>query len=366
MKLCCIFNTPSIYRESIYKLINKTYECHWYFEDTDNRLKTFDTKLLSRVSILHSKKLGAFYWVKGTIKLLYNNEYNHYLMMGHSRCLSTLCFLLIKKFFFPHKKTYLWTHGFYGKESRIDFFWKKLFFNLANELFIYGNYACELMVSIGFKPEKLHAIHNSLNYDIQLYLRNKIRHTDIYQSHFGNTNYTIVFIGRLTIIKNLGLLLKAIANLKQKDLFYNLVLIGDGTEKEYLLSLSKELNIVSQIWFYGACYDERTNAELIYNADLCVSPGNVGLTAMHSMMFGCPVITHNDFAHQMPEFEVIKPNITGNFFEKDNIESLADAISKWFKTNGNCREHIRKECYKIIDSEWNPIYQINIIKSTIK
>lgn len=56
-----------------------------------------------------------------------------------------------------------------------------------------------------------------------------------------------------------------------------------------------------------------TNAEFIYNADLCVSPGNVGLTAMHSLVFGCPVITHNCFEWQMPEFEAIQPGITGDF-----------------------------------------------------
>lgn len=37
------------------------------------------------------------------------------------------------------------------------------------------------------------------------------------------------------------------------------------------------------VWFYGSCYDEQTNAELIYNADMCVAPGNVGLTAIHAM-----------------------------------------------------------------------------------
>ena len=56
----------------------------------------------------------------------------------------------------------------------------------------------------------------------------------------------------------------------------------------------------------GECYSEETNAKLIYNADLCVAPGNIGLTAIHVMMFGCPAITHNDFKWQMPEFEAIK------------------------------------------------------------
>lgn len=36
MKLCCIFNIPSLYREKIYKEIDKEYDCEWYFEEEDN------------------------------------------------------------------------------------------------------------------------------------------------------------------------------------------------------------------------------------------------------------------------------------------------------------------------------------------
>ena len=43
--------------------------------------------------------------------------------------------------------------------------------------------------------------------------------------------------------------------------------------------------------FQGAVFDE-SNSELIYHSDLCVSPGNVGLTAIHSLTYGVPVATH--------------------------------------------------------------------------
>ena len=142
--------------------------------------------------------------------------------------------------------------------------------------------------------------------------------------------------------------------------------IGNGSEYGKLKSLVDHLNITDQVWFYGACYDERTNAELIVNADLCVAPGNVGLTAMHSMVFGCPVISHNDFKWQMPEFESIIQGKTGDFFEKDNIDSLCDTISKWFTNMGNKREKVRQNCFDEIDLQWNPYYQMKIIQSIIK
>lgn len=365
-KLCCIFNTPSLYRESIYRCIEGEYDCDWYFEDTNNKLKTFDTSQFNSVSYLHARTLGPFYWVNGILKLLRKKEYKQYLMMGHSRNLSTLCFLLIKTLFFPHKKAYLWTHGLYGKESCLEYLWKKMLLGLADELMIYGDYACSLMKEAGFNPKKLHAIHNSLSYDVQLQLRKQMEVSNIYKNHFGNNNSVIVFIGRLTTVKKLHMLVQAIALLKKRDSLYNVAFIGDGSEMAELKRLSKNLGIESQIWFYGACYDERTNAELIYNADLCVAPGNIGLTAIHVLMFGCPVITHDNFSYQMPEFEVVKPNKTGNFFKKDNLESMADKIDAWFATNKNLRERVRKECYKEIDTKWNPKYQMKILQSVIE
>jgi glycosyltransferase involved in cell wall biosynthesis len=287
--------------------------------------------------------------------------------MGHSRNLSTFTFTLLKRLFYPQKRIYLWTHGFYGKESRIERIWKKLLLGLADDLFIYGDYACNIMKEkYGFKEEKLHPIHNSLEYDIQAKLRNEIKPSSVYANHFQNNNPTIIFIGRLTTVKKLHMLVQAIADLKAKSEEYNLVFVGDGPVRHDLEQQASQLGVSNQIWFYGACYDEKENAELVYNADLCVAPGNIGLTSIHALMFGCPAISHNDFAYQMPEFEAIKEGITGSFFLRGNQQSLNDTICNWFTQTGYDREVIRKACYDEIDNNWNPNYQMNIIKGVIK
>ena len=130
--------------------------------------------------------------------------------------------------------------------------------------------------------------------------------------------------------------------------------------------MATELGLEKNVWFYGPCYDEKELSGLIFNADLCVSPGNVGLTAMHTMVFGTPVLTHNDFPHQMPEFEAIHEGETGAFFTLDNIQSLADGISKWFVQKSNKREEVRKACMKEIDENWTPQFQIEVLKKYLK
>jgi glycosyltransferase involved in cell wall biosynthesis len=169
----------------------------------------------------------------------------------------------------------------------------------------------------------------------------------------------------LTAVKRLDLLLEALALLKQQSRCYNVVLIGNGECRDLLERRTDELGIRNNVWFYGASYDEKKNAELLFNADLCVSPGNIGLTAMHSMMFGCPCITNNDFDCQMPEFEAVHEGITGAFFKSGDINSLAEAIDLWFDLHGNDRDVIRKHCFNEVDDRWNLHHQVEIMKKVL-
>lgn len=364
-KLCCAFNVPVLYRELIYKRIEKSFDCDWYFEEVDGRFKIFDTGLLKNVKFLPSKKHRGFITVKGLVTLVWNKDYTHYLMLGNTRNLSEFIFLLTKQIFFPSKKVVLWTHGYYGRESKIVRLWKRAFFKLADSILLYGDHAQNLMQADGINPDKMYVVHNSLNYDEQLRLRRTISSTSIYPDHFGNNHPVLLFIGRLTTSKRLDMLIEALASLKQKGKHYNLVLVGDGSIRGTLEQLAIEKGVSENVWFYGACYDETTNAELVSNADLCVSPGNIGLTAIHALMFGCPCISHDNFAYQGPEFEAIKEGITGAFYKQGDQNSLTSTISQWFKIYAKDRNVVRQACYHEIDTQWNPDYQMEVIKSVI-
>ena len=123
----------------------------------------------------------------------------------------------------------------------------------------------------------------------------------------------------------------------------------------------RSLSLDAQCWLFGPCYDDNTIGELFYNAHACVSPGNVGLTAIHSLTFGCPVITHGNLPNQMPEFEAIKPGITGDFFEENNIEDLQKTILKWTEATQEQRNQTRQNAFDEVDRKWNIHYQLDIL-----
>lgn len=366
MKILYLDNVASHYRKAVFLLMDKTFDIDYLFGASLGDIKQMDTSILrGHVEKTQTKRVfGRWYWQPGLIGKLFKS-YDKYLLIGETHALSTWLFCMLANLIGKRKRVYFWTHGWYGKESGIERSVKKFYYRLAGGgLFLYGNYARELMIKEGFNPEKLYVIHNSLDYSNQLALRNNCGLTEIYKKHFGNDNPVLVMIGRLNMRKHLDMLIEAVSILRGKGGFYNIVLIGDGEDKEKLVAISESLGISDQVWFYGACYDEGTNANLIFNADLCVVPGDVGLTAIHSMMFGTPVISHNHFPFQGPEFEAIVPGITGEFFEFGSVDSLSKSISEWFEKH-NDRDKVRAECYHEIDTQWTPEFQIGVLSSNL-
>ena len=153
----------------------------------------------------------------------------------------------------------------------------------------------------------------------------------------------LMFIGRLTSQKKVHMLFEAVATLKRQGKPANILIIGDGPERERLAKAAEEFGILDAVCFYGPCFDESTNAKLIYMADICVAPGEVGLTAMHAMANGTPVITHDERTKQMPEFEAVIEGKSGSFFREGDCNSLANTIGAWMSSRPD-RQKVRDDC----------------------
>lgn len=365
-KFLVIYNFPQKYRTGIFCAMDHVWNCKWIFGDNKSDIKEMDTSMLKDVSFVKNLFLkGPIYYQQNVSAEASKAEYDAIIMLGEPFNLTTWNIMLRNKFKYNRKKIYLWSHGWYGREKFAKKLLKKIYFGLADKVFLYGNYARQVAIKQGFNADKLVVIHNSLNHDNQLSLRQSLNSSDIYRKHFGNDNPVIIFIGRLSKVKRLDMLIEAVSILKKRNKEFNIVIIGDGVMRSALEDLVIERNLKEQVWFFGECYDDTKNAQLIYDADLCVAPGNVGLTAMHTMVFGTPVLTHDDFSKQMPEFEAIIPNRTGSFYRYNDLYSLAAEIENWFEKQSCFRERIRQYCFAEIDKNWTPQFQINVLKGVI-
>lgn len=359
--ICLIAGSTPLYRKATFEMLEKDFDCHFILGKGPTQ--QMDVTHLKNVKYIREAKfcLNGVYTYKHLIS--FTKEYD--ILIFNIAANNILYYLLPIIARLRGQRTVTWTHGWYGKESFIRCIIKRLYFGCFHRILVYGNYAKKLMIENGVEERKIYVIHNSLNYYCQLKLRQKVQESSIYKDHFGNNYPVLLFIGRLRKVKKLDQIIEAMVKLRNKGEYYNLMLIGGGEGEKLLKKIAATNNLTDNVWFYGPCFDEKANAELVYNADLCVAPGNIGLTAIHALMFGCPVLTHDNFPWQMPEFESVIQYRTGDFFKYDNVDSLADKIEDWFSVNGNLRDHIRQQCYKEIDEQWNPQFQREVLRKCL-
>lgn len=360
IKLCCIFNYPSLYRKSIYSKIDEEFDTQFYFGDMKSDIAKMDSNDFKKPpkTVRDRKIFGRLLWRMDILSLPFK-DYDNYLIIGDSN-ISYLFFIPLCHVL--GKKVYAWGHGCKTFKSKLGFF-NKWFYKHCDGFLTYGEKGRQRLIDLGVPSHKLEVIYNSLNEGVDKSKQSEYK-SSVVRDYFKNDRPVLLFVGRLTKVKQLDWIINALEYHKSSGLHYNVLLIGDGEDKNKLLDMvaAKELN--DRVWFYGECYDDEELSSLLYNVDLCVSPGNVGLTALHAMTYGTPVLSNNDFETQMPEYETIIPGKTGVLYEKGNFEDFCVKIESWL-TSGIDRAVVRDNCYDMINGKWNSNHQISVFKKVL-
>ena len=359
MKILYFTNTFSHYRAPIWKkladLKNHEIFFHFSFEQFNGiKRSKFESNFFK--SITNIKFFGVVFWQKGVINRVIFDNYDSLLLLGEMTILSNWIASIIARI--KSKKVIFWGHGIYGSEKGFKRFLRLLFLRLSNYNFLYGNHAKKILINEGFKSENLIVIYNSLDIEIQnqFYLEEKCR----IKFNFLKTQKYVLFTGRLTKIKELNLLFDALEILNKKSDFISVVIIGEGDEKVRLQKKYSKLIKRGLVHFLGDIYDETKLSKYFKNAHLFVSPGNIGLACMHSLIYGTPVCTHDTMNYQMPEAECLNES-NSVLFKRGNINSLSEAIKKGLLLKDSLETEYK--CRSTILKTYTPENQAQIIES---
>jgi len=259
-----------------------------------------------------------------------------------------------------------WTQGVRKHESGIKWAIRKFYMKWARAHLLYGNFARDFYVKHGFKEEEVFVVYNSLDHDAQLEVRGRLTDADRERTRrklgvTGPDDRLVFHSGRLEKRKNLPILIDAIDVFRKRGKKIVLVLIGDGAEKENLSAQVKKLQLADNVVFHGPCYSEEVLGGIFSAADLCVVPGALGLLAMHSMVYGTPVLVcdNKEGAHG-PEIETVIEGRTGGFFREGDLDSLVEKMDAMLYPQA-CKRHMQAECMRIIDTRYTPRYQEKVI-----
>ncbi len=263
----------------------------------------------------------------------------------------------------------LWGHGLLGNEKGLKWLVRKVFYKIASGQLLYGEYAKKLLVDKGFDPDTLHVVYNSLDYDDQMEVYNNLTHKmkSDFRTSLGlsDDDRLIVFTGRLQPIKRLDMIVDAIGILKNKNYKVHVAFVGEGQEKDNLHELSVKNDVEEQVHFLGASYDESYLGLVLGSSDLCVIPSGAGLSIMHSMIFGTPVLIHDDITNHFPEWEAVIDGQTGLFYKFEDVVDLAAKIQQAMYP-APIKKVMEQNCIDVIKEKYNPHKQEKIFVSAVK
>lgn len=132
----------------------------------------------------------------------------------------------------------------------------------------------------------------------------------------------IGIIARLSDVKGIDILIKAMSEVHKIDPKARLLIVGEGKEERFLKSLVNELQLESRVQFLPIV--NRTN-EILSVLDIFVMPSRqegLGLSIMEAQASGLPVVA----SHVGGIPTLIEHNVTGLLVPKESPTALADAL----------------------------------------
>lgn len=179
--------------------------------------------------------------------------------------------------------------------------------------------------------------------------------------------WLLLFVGTLIPVKGLSYLIQAIYILVSKGYEnINLILVGDGEDRQYLKELTEKLNLSQNVNFVGQVPNDNIPYYMMCS-DIFVLPSiseGLPLVILEAMASGLPIITTN--VRGLPEIVIDREN--GLLVDSKSTNDLADKILEMIyddelrgKIGKNNLEKSLSYSWDTITDELYNIYLSNII-----
>jgi len=202
--------------------------------------------------------------------------------------------------------------------------------NNADFIIANSNFTKNLAVKVGIDSSKIKIIFPGINKPELIESSYSAKAKIIFEDSFPK----IITVSRLDKRKGHDKILMLIKNLKSKFPRIKYVSIGDGDEKENLLKLSKELNLVNEVTLLNNA-NVKLKLALISEANLFLMPSRIegrsvegfGISFMEAASYGVGSIGGKDGGAN----DAIKHNQTGLICDGNNLNSIYESTVNFFE-----------------------------------
>jgi glycosyltransferase involved in cell wall biosynthesis len=201
---------------------------------------------------------------------------------------------------------------------------------LADIFLCYTDDGIKFLVENGFRRDRVFATGNTIDTkSVQKLIEKYSNGNDIVkfkQDKGLEGRFVLLFCGRLRALTGLEVLIQALQNLKKMGRLVKCVVIGAGKEMDSLKELAKTQEVDDMILWTGELRGQERLALWFLSSDVFTYPGRVGLSVIHAMSYGLPVILNDNQQDHGPEYSVFRPGENGWAFHAGSSKDLTDAI----------------------------------------
>jgi 1,2-diacylglycerol 3-alpha-glucosyltransferase len=355
-----IYHFFAHYRDPVLKeLVSSTRYDFWFVGDrTDPSLKvTRGASIINHPRFVYAPSYlwGRYLFQRGVIRFALRRDIDAIIYLGDAQIISTWFSAILARL--TGKRVYFWSHGWIHRDPWIKNIVRDSFYRLGSSgMMLYGNRARQIGIEKGFDPNRLYVIYNSVDYEQCKRIRQEITPSQIEavrRENFPNPRLPMILCtSRIVKERCLDLLLDALGILKDRGYEVNALIVGEGSEKNALERKAYEMAL--PVKFFGECYEESVLASLFMAAKVTVVPSYLGLTAIHSLGYGTPVITNDNPEVHGPEWEAIRPGVNGDYYRCGDVGDLADKIFQWTRSNVGEEDELRARCIYSIEQHYTP------------
>jgi glycosyltransferase involved in cell wall biosynthesis len=158
----------------------------------------------------------------------------------------------------------------------------------------------------------------------------------------------LLYIGRLDKVKQPDHVIRGLAGIRKRGYDLKAILVGDGSLRESLISLARELEVGDQVVFCGN-QDQEWLVRIIPMALAVVSP-HTGRALSEAALGGVPIVAY-DIDWQS---ELIQTGVTGELVPNLAWEKLVDALDRFLLDPNYARSMgmaVRKRALEMMNPE---------------
>lgn len=218
---------------------------------------------------------------------------------------------------------------------------RKRIMQAADAIVAVSDFMKDLAIKIGIPSQKIAIIYNSIDF---------LPQPPAWQDP---EKPVLVFAGRLTPWKGVEMLIGILSRIKEKYPEIVLEVLGDGSEKEKLEKLSKDLGLEKTVNFRGKVSEEESHRIFAHSSIFVLNTNYEGLphSVLNAFRVGVPVITTPVGGNP----EVVQDGINGLLAPYNDEKAWEEAILKVLGNKG-LREKFSLEGRKSLEKfKWDDL-----------